>query len=155
MPNRRLFLAAALAAGILPARAHHGWSSFDQDKPLYLAGTVKSVRWQNPHAEVVLTVAPGLALPADLAARSVPPQSQAVDGVAILKKATLPPQAAGEWQVELAPLSRMNAWNAPELKAGDRIELVGYTLAGGKERVMRVEYLIAGGRTYGLRSSPQ
>jgi hypothetical protein len=155
MITRRHFVLAALAAGALPARAHHGWSSFDQDKPVYLAGTVKSVRWQNPHAEVMLTVAPGLALPADLAARSAPPQSQAVDGAAIFKKAALPPQAAGEWVVELAPLSRMNAWSAPELKAGEKIEVVGYILASGKERVLRVEYLMAGGRTYGLRSSPQ
>lgn len=155
MLNRRHFIGAALAAGVLPARAHHGWSSFDQDKPVYLAGTVVSVRWQNPHAEVVLRVAPGLALPADLAARSTPSQSQAVDGPTILKKAALPPQPAGDWEVELAPLSRMAAWNAAELKPGERIEVVGYTLTSGKERVLRVEYLMAGGRTIGLRSSPQ
>jgi hypothetical protein len=155
MLNRRFFVAAALAAGALPVLAHHGWSSFDQGKPLYLAGTVKSVRWQNPHAEVVLSVAPNLALPADLATRQAPPQSQNVDAAAIFKTAALPGQPAGEWEVELAPLSRMTAWNAPELKAGERIEIIGYALSGGSKRVIRVEYLMAGGRIYGLRSSPQ
>jgi hypothetical protein len=157
MLNRRFFVAAALAAGALPVLAHHGWSSFDQAKPLYLAGTVKSVRWQNPHAELVLTVAPKLALPADLAARTAPPQSQTVDAAAIFKQVALPAQPAGDWEIELAPLSRMAAWNAPELKPGERIEIIGYALSGasGDRRVIRVEYLIAGGKMYGLRSSPQ
>jgi hypothetical protein len=105
--RRLLFTALALAAA--PVLAHHGWSSFDQDKPLYLAGTVKSVRWQNPHAEFVLTVPPSLAVPADLAARKAPAQSQSIDGSGIFKRAAVPANAAGDWEIELAPLSRMNA----------------------------------------------
>ena len=77
--------------------AHHGWSSFDQDKPLFLSGTVKSVRWQNPHVEFVLVVAPGLVKPADLAGRKAPAQSQSVDGSAVLGKAAVPAQA--DWRV--------------------------------------------------------
>ena len=150
---RVLFAALALAAA--PVLAHHGWSSFDQDKPLYLAGAVKSVRWQNPHAEFVLTVPPGLAVPADLAARKAPAQSQSVDSTGIFKRAAVPANAAGDWEIELAPLSRMNAWGTTELKPGDRVELVGYALASGDKRVFRVEYLIVGGKIYGLRSSPQ
>ncbi len=152
---RRRLLFAALALAAAPLLAHHGWSSFDQDKPLYLAGTVKSVRWQNPHAEFVLTVPPGLAVPADLAARKAPAQSQSVDGSGIFKRAAVPANAAGDWEIELAPLSRMNAWGTTELKPGDRVELVGYALASGDRRVFRVEYLIVGGKIYGLRSSPQ
>jgi hypothetical protein len=155
MMNRRLFVAAALAAGALPVLAHHGWSSFDQGKPLYLAGTVKSVRWQNPHAEIVLTVAQGLTLPSDLSQRPVPAQSQRVDGAALLKKTALPANAAGDWEIEFAPLSRMEAWGLKEpLKPGDRIELVGFALADSSKRVMRVEYMFAGGRAYAFRSSP-
>jgi hypothetical protein len=154
MNQRRLFLAAAFVVAGAPVLAHHGWSSFDQDKPLFLAGTVKSVRWQNPHAEIVLTVAPGLALPADLAGRKAPAQSQRVDA-GVIGKASVPPQSAGDWEVEFAPLSRMNAWGVTELKPGDRVEVIGYALASGDQRVLRVEYLFAQGKVFGLRSSPQ
>jgi len=153
--NRRrlLMLAAALAAS--PVLGHHGWSSFDQDKPLFLAGTVKSVRWRNPHAEFVLTVPAGLAIPSDLATRKAPSQSQTVDSSGIFAKATVPAQASGDWEIELAPLSRMSAWNVAELKAGDRVEVIGYALASGDRRVLRVEYLMVGGKIYALRSGPQ
>ena len=33
--NRRLLLAGAALAALRPAWAHHGWSSFDQTRPLY------------------------------------------------------------------------------------------------------------------------
>lgn len=156
MITRRQFILAAGSAALVPAPpawAHHGWSSFDQDKPLYLSGTVRSVRWQNPHAEFVLTVPKDLALPADLSGRKLPAQSHTVDGAALLKRAALPAQAAGEWEIELAPLSRMSAWQVQELKPGDRVELIGYALEG--KRVFRVEYLFANGKVAGLRSSPQ
>jgi hypothetical protein len=154
MINRRRFVLTGLALAATQAFAHHGWSSFDQDRPLYLAGTVKSITWRNPHAEFVLTVAPGLALPADMATRKVPAQSQSVDS-AVLTKAAVPPQSAGDWEIELAPLSRMTAWGVAELKPGDRVEVIGYTLASGDKRVFRVEYLFAQGKVFGLRSSPQ
>jgi hypothetical protein len=155
MIDRRQFLITGLALAASPAVAHHGWSSFDQDKPLYLAGIVKSARWQNPHAEIVLNVAPGLTLPADLAQRSVPAQSQRVDGSALLNKTALPANATGDWEIEFAPLSRMEAWGLKEpLKAGDRVELVGFALADSSKRVLRVEYMFAAGRAYAFRSSP-
>lgn len=153
--NRRHFLIAAASMTGGTVFAHHGWTSFDQDKPVFLAGTVKSVRWQNPHAEVVLTVAAGLPLPADLAQRTVPAQSQKVDGTALLTRATVPSNAAGDWEIEFAPLSRMEAWGLKEpLKPGDRIELLGYALADASRKVMRVEYMFVGGRSYAFRSSP-
>ena len=53
--QRRTLLAFA-AAGFAPAlaRAHHGWSGFDQDRPIYLEGKAESVVWKNPHAELML-----------------------------------------------------------------------------------------------------
>ncbi len=153
MRRRFLLLAAGLLA--LPAFAHHGWSSFDQDAPAYLEGRVKSVRWQNPHAEVVLEVTGGVKAPTDLPARSVPAQQQNVDASAVLKKAQAPASAAGEWTIEFAPLSRMEAWQVAPLKAGDRIEVVGYTLRAKDEKLMRVEFLFVGGKAYALRSSPR
>jgi hypothetical protein len=153
MKRRTLMLAAMVSP--MAALAHHGWSSFDQDKPVYLEGRVKTVRWANPHAEVVIEVDAGMKLPADLTRRSLPAQSQSIDGAAILEKTRLPEAAPGDWTIEFAPLFRMNAWGVREPKAGDRIEVVGYIapkLAGG--RLLRVEYLFADGKVYGLRSSP-
>ena len=153
MDRRALLLAAAAAP--VAALAHHGWSSFDQDKPVYLEGRVKTVRWANPHAEVVLVVDAGLKLPDDLARRSLPAQSQNVDGAAVAAKTRLPEAAAGDWTIEFAPLFRMQAWGVREPKAGDRIEVIGYIAPKiGDGRLLRVEYLFADGKVYGLRSSP-
>ncbi len=152
--KRRTLLVAAAAAPVA-AFAHHGWSSFDQDKPVYLEGRVKTVRWASPHAEAVLAVDGALQLPADLARRSLPGQSQSVDGASILARTRLPEAAAGEWTVEFAPLSRMQAWGVREMKPGDRIEVIGYLAPKiGDGRLLRVEYLFTDGRAYGLRSSP-
>lgn len=153
MDRRALLLAAAAAP--VAALAHHGWSSFEQDKPVYLEGRIKTVRWANPHAEVVLVVDAGLKLPDDLARRSLPAQSQSIDGAAVVAKTRLPEAAAGDWTIEFAPLFRMQAWGVREPKAGDRIEVIGYIapkIGGG--RLLRVEYLFADGKVYGLRSSP-
>lgn len=151
--KRRSMLAASLLIAA-PAFAHHGWSSFNQDQPLYLEGRVKDVQWRNPHAEAVVTVDKP-ALPADLRQRKFPAQSQNVDGAAIAAKVQVPADAAGDWEIEFAPLSRMQAWGVAPLKEGDRIELIGYTGVPGKPKLMRVEYLIVNGTAYGLRSSPR
>ena len=154
MIHRRLLLAAALGAP-WAARAHHGWSSFDQGRPIYLAGRAARVAWRNPHAELELELASDLKLPADLAARTLPAQSAGVDGAALLKAAQLPTRRDRLWTVELAPLSRMQAWKVAEIRPGDAIALLGFTFAGEKgDPVLRAEYLWAGGGVYGLRSSP-
>ena len=146
-----LISGALLAAPVL---AHHGWSSFDQDKPLYLTGTLTQVRWQNPHTEVMLR-ADAVKLPEGLATRTVPAQQRSVDGAGILKKVQVPANAAGVWEIEFAPLSRMQAWGLSEpLKVGDRIEVIGYGLAGDNKRVLRAEYLFVNGKAYAFRSSP-
>ena len=152
--QRRLLIAAA-AFGPLAARAHHGWSSFDQGRPIYLEGRATKVAWRNPHVELELEVPADLRLPADLASRPLPAQSAAVDGPALLKAAQLPTRKDRRWQVELAPLTRMEAWKVTPLKAGDKVAVLGFTFAGEKgEAIVRAEYLFAGGKAYGLRSSP-
>ncbi len=153
--QRRTLLAAPLMLA-LPAWAHHGWSSFDQGRPVYLEGKAVKVAWRNPHAEMVLELpADGLKLPGDLAARSLPAQSAPVDGPALLKAAQLPTRKDRRWEIELAPLSRMQAWGVPEIKAGDAVAMLGFTFSGEKgDAVLRVEYLFVGGKTYGLRSAP-
>lgn len=142
--------------GAAPAQAHHGWRSFDQNRPLYLAGSAAKVAWRNPHVELELALPEqGLRLPADLASRRLPSQSAPVDGPALLKAAQLPTRSDKRWQIELAPLPRMQAWGVPEIKPGDTLAMLGFAFAGEQgEPVLRVEYLFIGDKTYGLRSSP-
>ncbi|WP_210165836.1 DUF6152 family protein [Bosea sp. LC85] len=47
-----------LAFGVLPALAHHGWTYFDTSRVFYLEGQIASVRWGNPHPEIVLRATP-------------------------------------------------------------------------------------------------
>jgi Family of unknown function (DUF6152) len=152
---RRVFITVPFTAA-LPAWAHHGWSSFDQARPIYLEGKAAAVAWRNPHAELKLELpAEGLKLPPDLATRTLPAQTAPVDGPALLKAAQTPTRKDRRWDIELAPLSRMQAWGVPEIKVGDSVGLLGFTFAGEKgDPVMRVEYLFLAGKTYGLRSSP-
>jgi hypothetical protein len=159
MNRRETFQAAfaALMAGSFQrsAWAHHGWSSFDQDRPIYLEGKVIAASWQNPHAELQLEVPARLALPADLPGRALPAQSAPVDGKALLSKAVLPTRQDRRWEIELAPLTRLQAWNFAEIKPGSNVSVVGFTFAGEKgAAILRAEYVFAGGKAYGLRSSP-
>lgn len=154
MLNRRTLLLAAVCLP-LGVQAHHGWSSFDQDRPIYLEGRVVKARWQNPHAELELEVPAGLKVPAELSQRAIPVQSAPVDGKALLARAVTPTRKDRKWEVELAPLTRMDAWKVAEIKAGAMISLVGFTFKDEKgAAVVRVEYLFVDGKAYGLRSGP-
>lgn len=153
--QRRSLIVTGAAVLAAPALAHHGWSSFDQDRPLYLEGRAKSVAWRNPHVELDLEVRPDLQLPVDLKARVLPAQGAAVDGPGLLARAQLPTRKDRVWHIELAPLTRMQAWKVPEIKPGADLAVLGFTFAGEKgDAVLRVEYLFVAGGTYGLRSSP-
>jgi hypothetical protein len=52
---KRWFLLAALVA--TTASAHHGWSEYDADKPVQVAGTVEKAGYENPHGFVQLKTA--------------------------------------------------------------------------------------------------
>jgi hypothetical protein len=47
--RRSLFV---VAATLIPAAAlaHHGWSTYDPDKPVSATGKLSDVTWSNPHA---------------------------------------------------------------------------------------------------------
>ncbi len=156
IPRRTLLLTAA-ALPLMPAtvRAHHGWSSFDQTRPIWLEGRATQVVWRNPHAELKLELPAEPRLPADLATRAVPAQSTPVDGKALLAAAQLPRRRDKVWTIELAPLTRLQAWQVPEIKAGTPVAVLGFTFTEEKgEAVLRAEYLFLDGKAYGLRSSP-
>lgn len=155
--ERRSLLAALAVMPLIPvtARAHHGWSGFDQDRPLYLEGRAAKVAWRNPHAELDLDVPERLALPADLTQRALPRQTTAVDGAGLLAKAQVPTRRDRRWHVELAPLTRLQAWQVEEIKPGTELSVIGFAAPGEQgEAVLRAEYLFVGGKVYGLRSSP-
>lgn len=147
--------ALGLVGSVPVAWAHHGWSSFDLDRPIYLAGRAVEVKWRNPHVELTLERQNPLALPADLAQRPVPAQSAQVDGRALLAKTVLPTRRDPRWEVELAPLFRIGQWQVPEIAVGTELALVGFTFTGEKGApLLRAEYLFLNGKTYGMRSSP-
>ena len=152
--RRRLLVAGSLGLA-LPAWAHHGWSSFDQDRPLYLEGRATKVMWRNPHGELELELPENPTLPSDLKQRALPRQSATVDGPGLLAKAQLPTRRDRKWTIELAPLTRLQAWGLDEIKPGTQVAALGFTFTGEKgDPVLRAEYLFVGGKVYGLRSSP-
>jgi hypothetical protein len=153
--KRRHFVISGSTLIVLPVWAHHGWSSFDQSRPIYLEGKARKVSWRNPHAEIELELPVELKLPADLARRPVPAQSASVDGPKLLAAAQVPKRKDKVWEIELAPLTRLEAWQVPEIKPGTELSVLGFTFADEKgEPVLRAEYLWVGGKGYGLRSSP-
>jgi hypothetical protein len=155
MQRRHLIIGGSSALLSSRAFAHHGWSSFDQERPIYLEGKAVKVSWGNPHAEIDLQIPADLKLPLDLGKRALPPQSASVDGPRLLAAAKLPTRRDPVWEIEFAPLTRMEAWKVPEIKVGDTIAVLGFTLVGEKgDAVLRAEYLFAGGKTYGMRSAP-
>lgn len=76
----KTLVACFLLAVALPAAAHHGWSEYEQDKPLTLSGKVVSTGYEHPHGYIRLET-PGktwivvLAPPSRMQARGLPPEA--------------------------------------------------------------------------------
>lgn len=52
---RITLFAAALAVSIpAAALAHHGWSSYDEAKPVTVTGPLQNVAWSNPHGSATI-----------------------------------------------------------------------------------------------------
>jgi hypothetical protein len=49
----RIALLAGLATPVL-SLAHHGWSGYETDKPLKLAGTIREAGYEHPHGYIRL-----------------------------------------------------------------------------------------------------
>lgn len=73
-------LGTLLLAIALPASAHHGWSEYEQDKPLALNGKIVGSGYEHPHGFIRLET-PGktwlvvLAPPSRMQARGLPPEA--------------------------------------------------------------------------------
>ena len=82
---KRWFLLAALVAGT--ASAHHGWSEYNADKPMTLAGTIAQAGYMQPHGFVRLKTADKtwlvvLAPPSRMENRGLPKENLAAGGQA-------------------------------------------------------------------------
>ncbi len=53
------WVAAFAFALVTPALAHHAWNEIDTVRAFELVGKVKSLKWENPHASLVLDVSDG------------------------------------------------------------------------------------------------
>jgi hypothetical protein len=94
---RAAVLGCALAAAVVPARAHHSTTMFDHSKTLTITGTVVELRWTNPHV------------------------SLSVNGT--LKDAGGEPTL---WLLEMTSpgnLVRAGGWTRSALKPGDKVEV--------------------------------
>jgi hypothetical protein len=131
--GRRAMLALTLAAllsvppSVLPsvpgAEAHHGWSSYDTQAPLYLEGTIAEVQWRNPHPELVLVIeAPARAVDPS---RVTLPSDAGADLRDALVRAT--PAAPGRYTLHLPPIARLEraGVSAPP-QAGERLVAIAY-----------------------------
>jgi hypothetical protein len=82
---KRWFLLAAMVA--TTASAHHGWSEYNADKPMTLAGTIEESGYMQPHGFVRLKTADKtwlvvLAPPSRMENRGLPKENLAVGGQA-------------------------------------------------------------------------
>jgi hypothetical protein len=123
--GRRTALALMLAAllSVPAAEAHHGWSSYDTQAPLYLEGTVAEVQWRNPHPEMVVVVETQAGA-VDPGKVSLPPDAGA-DLRDALARAT--PAAPGRYTIHLPPIARLQrAGVAAPPQAGERFVAIAY-----------------------------
>ena len=94
--------AAALAAYVIPAAAHHSFAMFDALKIVQLEGTVKEFQWTNPHSWIQLLVTDDKGVTTEWSVETGAPN-----------------------------LNVRHGWKKTDLKAGDRVTLVIYPMRDG------------------------
>jgi hypothetical protein len=109
-------LLTATILTVLSAFAHHGWGSYDADKPITLEAVIEMVELANPHGHLMLTT------------------------------------GGKQWEVTLAPLSRMQSRGATAaiVAKGKTVKAYGYPKRDGTAE-MRAEWIEIGGRRFELR----
>ena len=148
-----------LTFDVLPALAHHGWAYFDTSRVFYLEGEVVSVRWGNPHPEVVLRPVSTSSVP-DLSAVKMPEADSGL--LRTMPALPVPPNIqplqtdTANFLIVLGPPSRLADWGMVEsdATAGRRLKMIGY-LACDDDHEFRPEVIILGdNRAVRQRSVP-
>ena len=112
-------LAVVVTAGlltVLSAFAHHGWGSYDADKPMTVEAVIEEISLGNPHGHMMLT------------------------------------HGGRQWEVTLAPLSRMTARGATAavVAKGKTVKAYGYPKRDGTPE-MRAEWIEVDSKRFELR----
>ena len=120
--RRALLLAGAVVSLAGTAAAHHGWADYDPNRPMNLVGTVREVRYANPHVTLQLRTP---------AAGRTP---------------------ARDWRVVLAPVARMQRKGIPEgrLRPGMTVRVIGERHRRIAQEV-KIEWIVIGGDTAQIR----
>ncbi len=120
--KRVLLLTCALLPVAGAAAAHHGWADYDPKRPVNLVGTVRQVRYANPHVSLRLRTP---------AAGRTP---------------------ARDWQVVLAPVARMQRKGIPEgrLQPGMTVRVIGERHRRIAQEV-KIEWIVIGSDTAQIR----
>jgi hypothetical protein len=143
---KRIHFFALLAVLAAPVAAHHGWSTFDTRHAYFVAGTVASVRWGNPHSEVVLRL-DAAALPADWARRPLPAGASEAEGRATMASARAYSGNRQQLELVLAGPEWMKRWGLERrLEVGERIEAVGFLDAREGSALRPVMFWLANGQ---------
>lgn len=121
MANRSLPWIASLllAAGALPALAHHSFGSeFDESKPVTIEGVVTRVDWENPHVHYYVDV-------------------KQSDGTVV------------NWSCETGGPKRLErrGWMRDSLKPGDKVVVHAFPSKDGSHSADGRKVTLADGRT--------
>ncbi len=119
---RNGLVAGALACVAGSASAHHGWADYDPKRPVNLVGTVREVRYANPHVTLQMRTP---------AAGTTP---------------------ARDWRVVLAPVARMQRRGIPEgrLRPGMTVRVIGERHRRIAQEV-KIEWIVVGSDTAQIR----
>jgi hypothetical protein len=123
----RTMMGALLLAGTLvplagASAAHHGWADYDPNRPVNLVGTIREVRYANPHVTLQMRTP---------AAGTTP---------------------ARDWRVVLAPVARMERRGIPEgrLRPGMTVRVIGERHRRIAQEV-KIEWIVIGSDTAQIR----
>jgi hypothetical protein len=119
----RIILPLALLASVAgAAAAHHGWADYDPKRPVNLVGTIREVRYANPHVTLQLQTP---------AAGRTP---------------------AANWNIVLAPVARMQRRNIPDgrLRPGMTVRVIGERHRQNA-REAKIEWIVIGSDTAQIR----
>ena len=112
MKSKAIALCAAIGLAVftVPVFAHHSFAMFEMNRNVTYVGTVLEYNWENPHAHIIMKVAPG---------------------------ANVDPATVGTWDVEGGAVNIMSrqGWNRASYKAGDTISVTGHPMRDGTKGI--------------------